>query len=164
MESVLHYVAKRAPFTLPPEVSKRIVDDSGGNLRKAILVLEAHLHRPDLTGPLTIAKPDWETYCYKVADLIVSEQSPARVMEVRGKFYELLSHCIPATVILKTVAERVVEKADESLKADIVHWAAFYEVRMRVGSKKIYHLEAWVVKVMSLYKHFMLQIDLSAFE
>ncbi len=23
---------------------------------------------------------------------------------------------------------------------------------MRVGSKKIYHLEAWVVKVMSIYK------------
>jgi hypothetical protein len=23
---------------------------------------------------------------------------------------------------------------------------------MRIGSKKIYHLEAWVVKVMSLYK------------
>jgi len=23
---------------------------------------------------------------------------------------------------------------------------------MRVGSKKVYHLEAWVVKVMSLYK------------
>lgn len=58
-------------------------------------------HRPDLSGPLTIAKPDWETYCHRVADLIVGEQSPARVMEVRGKFYELLSHCIPATVILK---------------------------------------------------------------
>jgi replication factor C subunit 3/5 len=60
---------------------------------------------------------------------------------------------------------------DESLKADIMHWAAIYvsihrdvasfnlikraelqEVRMRLGSKKIYHLEAWVVKVMSLYK------------
>ena len=26
------------------------------------------------------------------------------------------------------------------------------EVRMRNGNKKIYHLEAWVVKVMSLYK------------
>lgn len=57
--------------------------------------------RPDLTGPLTIAKPDWEVYCHKVADLIVSEQSPSRVMEVRSKFYELLSHCIPPTVILK---------------------------------------------------------------
>jgi len=119
MEVVLHYVAKRAPFTLPPEVAKKIADDSGGNLRKAILVLEAlkmqsyvenhvftipytyYIHRPDLSGPLAIAKPDWETYCHKVADLIVGEQSPARVMEVRGKFYELLSHCIPATVILK---------------------------------------------------------------
>ena len=41
MEVVLHHVAKRAPFTLPNDVAKKIVDDSGGNLRKAILVLEA---------------------------------------------------------------------------------------------------------------------------
>jgi len=41
---------------------------------------------------------------------------------------------------------------DESLKADVIYWAAFYERRMRVGNKKIFHLEAWVVKVMSLYK------------
>lgn len=61
------------------------------------------LASPDLTGPLSIAKPDWEVYCHKVADLIVSEQSPARVMEVRAKFYELLSHCIPPTVILKVI-------------------------------------------------------------
>ena len=26
------------------------------------------------------------------------------------------------------------------------------EVRMRQGNKKIFHLEAWVVKVMSIYK------------
>ena len=121
MNTVLQFVAKRAGFDLPPDASDKIVEDSGGNLRKAILVLEAlkmqsyeshsyflsrfiyifPLFRPDLTGPLSIAKPDWEVYCHKVADLIVSEQSPARVMEVRGKFYELLSHCIPPTVILK---------------------------------------------------------------
>lgn len=58
-------------------------------------------NRPDLSGPLSIAKPDWETYCHKVADLIIGEQSPARVLEVRSKLYELLSHCIPPTVILK---------------------------------------------------------------
>lgn len=57
--------------------------------------------RPDLSGSLNIAKPDWETYCHKVADLIVQEQSPERVMQVRAKFYELLSHCIPPTIILK---------------------------------------------------------------
>lgn len=118
--------------------------------------------------------------------MIVQEQTPGRVMEVRAKLYELLSHCIPATVILKvslarfrdfklvlmilqTIAERVVERVDETIKPDIMHWAAFYvsspvneskllsniksqEVRMRLGSKKIFHLEAWVIKVMSVYK------------
>lgn len=52
-------------------------------------------------APLEIAKPDWETYCHKVADMIISEQSPQRVMDVRAKLYELLSHCIPPTVIIK---------------------------------------------------------------
>ena len=47
-------------------------------------------------------------------------------MEVRAKFYELLTHCIPPTIILKTVAERVVERVDEVMKADIMHWAAVY--------------------------------------
>jgi hypothetical protein len=45
-----------------------------------------------------------------------------------------------------------VDQMDESLKADVMYWAAFYERRMRVGNKKIFHLEAWVVKVMSLHK------------
>ncbi|KAK7463409.1 Replication factor C (RF-C) subunit [Stygiomarasmius scandens] len=165
MQDVLQYVSKRAGFDLPPEAADKIIDDSNGNLRKAILCLEAlKMQSPDLTGPLNIAKPDWETYCHKVADLIISEQSPARVMEVRQKFYELLSHCIPPTVILKTVADRVVERVDETIKADVMHWAAVYETRMRIGSKKIYHLEAWVVKVMSLYKHFFYDMDLSGFD
>jgi hypothetical protein len=43
MQKVLEYVARKAPvaFDLPPEVSAKIIADSGGNLRKAILVLEA---------------------------------------------------------------------------------------------------------------------------
>ncbi|KAK0469585.1 P-loop containing nucleoside triphosphate hydrolase protein [Desarmillaria tabescens] len=165
MQTVMQYVSKRAGFDLPPEAGDKIIDDSGGNLRKAILVLEAlKMQSPDLSGPLAIAKPDWETYCHKVADMIISEQSPARVMEVRQKLYELLSHCIPPTVILKTIAERVVDRVDEAIKADIMHWAAIYEVRMRIGSKKIYHLEAWVVKVMSIYKHFFYDMDMSAFD
>ena len=107
---------------------------------------------PDLeASALNIAKPDWETYCHKVADMIIQEQSPARVMEVRTKLYELLSHCIPPSIVLKvccapfsfdsvvslltipsllhrvqTIADRVVEQVDEALKANIMHWAAIY--------------------------------------
>ncbi|KAL0067880.1 Replication factor C (RF-C) subunit [Marasmius tenuissimus] len=166
MQAVLQHVSKRAGFDLPPDVAERIIGESDGNLRKAILCLEAlKMQSPDLSSPsLTIAKPDWESYCHKVADLIIGEQTPARVMEVRQKFYELLSHCIPPSVIIKTVADRVVDKVDEQIKADIIHWAAVYEARMRIGSKKIYHLEAWVIKVMSIYKHFFYDMDLSGFD
>ncbi|KAL5526433.1 RFC5_2 [Sanghuangporus sanghuang] len=164
VQTCLQFVAKREKFDLPPDAASEIAQDCAGNLRKALLVLEAlKMQSPDLSGPLSIAKPDWETYCHKVADLIVQEQTPARIMEVRAKFYELLSHCIPATTTLKTVAERVVERVDESIKADIMHWTAFYEVRMRLGNKKIFHLEAWVIKVMSLYKHFVFNFDMDDF-
>ena len=54
-----------------------------------------------MTRDLTIAKPDWETYCMKVAKQIVHEQTPQNVMKVRACLYELLSHCIPPTVIIK---------------------------------------------------------------
>ena len=39
--TVLQYVSKRAGFDLPPEAGEKIIQDSAGNLRKAILVLEA---------------------------------------------------------------------------------------------------------------------------
>lgn len=41
MLNILQLVAKRAGFDLPPDAGNKIVEDSGGNLRKAILVLEA---------------------------------------------------------------------------------------------------------------------------
>ena len=30
---------------------------------------------------------------------------------------------------------------DEAIKAEVVQWAAFYEHRLRLGSKPIFHLE-----------------------
>lgn len=68
-------------------------------------------------------------------------------------------------IIAQTVAERLVEKVDDTLKEQIIHWAAYYvgvqhrteafsvltgqELRMRMGSKKIYHIEAFIAKIMS---------------
>ncbi|KAG2118636.1 hypothetical protein DEU56DRAFT_837551 [Suillus clintonianus] len=83
-------------FHLPKEASQQVAEDSGRNLRKALLVFEGlKMQSPDLSGSLKIAKPDWEMYCHEVADLIVQELSSARIFEVCGKFYELLGHCIP---------------------------------------------------------------------
>jgi replication factor C subunit 3/5 len=149
MYAVMAHVAKKERFDLPPAAAREIAADANGNLRKALLVLEALKmqsfvsrvvcsptslltpSRPDLAGPLAIAKPDWETYCHKLAELVLQEQTPDRVMLVRGKFYELLTHCIPPTIILKTVADELVRRVDDSLKAEIMHWAAIYVCRAR---------------------------------
>ncbi|KAF8339535.1 P-loop containing nucleoside triphosphate hydrolase protein [Cantharellus anzutake] len=165
MTAVLEFVAKKEGFALPDEACSAIINDAAGNMRKALLVLEAlKMQSTGLTSNIAIAKPDWEAYCIKVAEMIVKQQTPEQVMAVRGKLYELLSHCIPPTLVLKTVADRVVEMVDDSLKADIMHWAAFYEVRMRIGSKKIFHLEAWVIKVMMLQKHMYFGVDLTGLD
>jgi replication factor C subunit 3/5 len=63
--------------------------------------LYTRFRRPDLSSNITIAKPDWETYCEKVAEMIVQKQTPEQIHAVRGKLYELLAHCIPPTTILK---------------------------------------------------------------
>lgn len=89
------------------------------------------MQKPDMTGDIEVARPDWETYCAKVADAILQEQSPQRLLEVRAKIYELLSHCIPPAVVLKTVADRIVDKVDDVLKPQIVHWAAHYVGRVK---------------------------------
>ena len=57
-----------------------------------------------VTDKTLIPPPDWEALIAQVADEIVAEHSPARILQVRAKLYDLLSHCIPATTILKVCA------------------------------------------------------------
>lgn len=65
-------------------------------------------------------------YCERTADMIVSEQTPARLLEVRGRLYELLVHAIPAALIFKTLTHYLVKRVDETLRASLVEKAAFY--------------------------------------
>ena len=95
-----------------------------------------------------IPPPDWEALISQVADEIIAEHTPARILQVRAKLYDLLTHCIPATTILKTLTFKIVLKVDDELRAEIVKWSALYEHRIRMGSKVIFHLEAFVAKVM----------------
>lgn len=41
MEEVLRYVGKKEGFDVPDKIAGDIVEDANGNLRKAVLVLEA---------------------------------------------------------------------------------------------------------------------------
>ena len=42
---------------------------------------------------------DWEIYLKQTAQSILQEQTPRKLMEVRSRIYELLTHCIPPDAI-----------------------------------------------------------------
>jgi len=52
-----------------------------------------------------IPPPDWEALISVIADEIMAEHTPARILQVRAKLYDLLTHCIPATTILKVCCD-----------------------------------------------------------
>jgi len=118
---VLAKVGKKEGYKSCEPLEKRIAKDSARNLRRALLMFEAvHAQKyvrmtgylwqinlanncnSDIVNEKTpIPPPDWEALIDVIAKEIVEERSPARILQVRAKLYDLLTHCIPATTVLK---------------------------------------------------------------
>ena len=154
---VLQSVAARQSVNLPEELAISIARESSRNLRRALLMFEAcNVQKRDgLTRDTAVQKTDWELYIRQLAMDVTREQSPQRLMAAREKLYELLVNCIPANVIIKTLTTELLKNLDDSLKHEVVGWAAFYEHRLSQGSKEIFHLEAFLAKYMALYKKYL---------
>lgn len=165
--NVLDAVAKKEKFGLPPASAQSITRNSQGNTRRAVLMLELyHQHGGAAdTGSkegkkaldAAIALPDWEQVARSAADVALTKLTSEGVLEVRAMLYALLTHAIPATTILKTVSFRMTQRIpaseeNDELRSAVIAWAAVYQSRLRQGAKPILHLEAFVVKIMSVYK------------
>ncbi|XP_006628231.2 replication factor C subunit 3 [Lepisosteus oculatus] len=154
--SVLTSVCRKEGLILPGELAKQIAEKSGRNLRKALLMCEAcRVQQYPFSVDQEIPETDWEVYLRETANAIVSLQSPQRLFEVRARLYELLTHCIPPEIIIKGLVSELLSNCDGHLKADVAQMAAYYEHRLQLGNKAIYHLEAFVAKFMAIYKKFM---------
>ncbi|KAJ3216180.1 Replication factor C (RF-C) subunit [Dinochytrium kinnereticum] len=156
MTAVLAKIAKKESIELPQIFARRLAEAADGNLRKAILMFEAaRVRKYPFSDRDEVVKTDWEAFIAEMARYIVQEQSPKRLLEVRGKLYELLTHCITADTILKTLTAELVKNVDEGIVKDVMLLAAEYEHSMRLGNKAIFHLEAFVAKFMSVYKKYL---------
>jgi replication factor C subunit 3/5 len=157
--SVLKHVAHKEGLTLPDPLAVNIARESSRNLRRAVLMLEActvqHRGSSSLPPNAVVHKTDWELYIRQLAEEVTREQTPQRLQAAREKLYELLVSCIPATIILRTLVQELTKNLDDSLKSTVYQWAAFYEHRIAMGSKEIFHLEAFLAKYMALYKKYL---------
>ena len=157
ISQVLKKVACKQSLTLPDQLAVNIARESSRNLRRALLMLEAcHVQNRDGFTPDQVPqKTDWELYLKQLAVDVTKEQSPARLLAAREKLYELLVNCIPATLIIKTLAVELTKNLDDNIKQEVLEWAAFYEHRIAMGSKDIFHLEAFIAKFMAIYKAYI---------
>jgi len=150
----LKMTALRENTTLPPELGERIANNCRRNLRRALLMLQVcHV---ETNGQL---KPDtpvnlypWEVFINNLCDEILREQKPNILNSARLKVYELTSNCIPCTIILQRISDRIMANVDDTLKFKIAYWAAFHEQRMQVSNKKVPHIVAFLARVMQIYK------------
>ncbi|KAF2281601.1 P-loop containing nucleoside triphosphate hydrolase protein [Westerdykella ornata] len=157
---VLRVVGKKEGWRDVEGLNARIAKESGRNLRRALLMYEAvHAQNENLTENTPIPPPDWEALISQIAQQIVQERSPARLLQVRSELYDLLSHCIDPTTIIKTLTWKLIPKTPEEIQPEVVKWAAFYEHRCRLGSKVIFHLEAFVAKYMRVYESHLMGLD-----
>jgi len=120
-------------------------------------MLEASkVHQYPLSDDQPIQQPDWQLFLGALADEILSEQSPKQLLKVRGKLYELLSNCIPADLIMRSMTQALMRKIPIPLRHETIFHASVYEHRMQVGSKPIFHLEAFIARFMSVYKRHLM--------
>ncbi|KAF2872920.1 P-loop containing nucleoside triphosphate hydrolase protein [Massariosphaeria phaeospora] len=158
--SVLRKVGSKEGWKEVDALNKRIARESGRNLRKALLMYEAvHAQNENVSETTHIPPPDWEALIGQIAEQIVQERSPTRLLQVRSSLYDLLSHCIDPTTIIKTLTWKLILKTDDALKPEVIKWAAFYEHRCKTGSKVVFHLEAFVAKYMRIYESFQMGVD-----
>ena len=116
----------------------------------------SRVQNPTLDADATPPLPDWELYVCKLAHDIISEQSVAKLQGAREMMYELLSNAIPADVIMnRLVKQLLILLPDDATKHETLHWASYYESRIKGGAKEIFHLEAFVAKFMSMYKEWI---------
>jgi len=155
---VLQNVARKENLVLPPALAARIAASSGRNLRKAILMMEASkVERYPFVPDQQIRVADWERFIEELSQLIVEDQSPARLQLCRDKLYELLTNCIPPEVVMRNLTQQLMRRVDDQLRHQLIRWAAHYEHRMQCGSKPIFHMEAFIAKFMSLYKRWSIE-------
>lgn len=146
--TILQAIAlKEMKQNIPADLAQRLVDASQLNLRKAILLLESCKAQAGPNQPLVAGQPlrlaDWERFVDELGLSICEEQSPTRLLLARAKVYELLTNCIPADVIMKQLSRVLMRRLDDELKHEVIKWAAFYEHRLKTGSKVLPHV-CWV--------------------
>uniref|UniRef100_A0AC34F8B2 AAA+ ATPase domain-containing protein n=1 Tax=Panagrolaimus sp. ES5 TaxID=591445 RepID=A0AC34F8B2_9BILA len=140
------------------EISDRFLDAiaerSNGNLRRGLLLLEsAAAQYGKKLDSQKVIEPDWQCYIRDTAGIILKSCTSEGLLKVRTRLYDLLTRCIPTYVIFEELLEALLPHCDATIRRHVIESAAHFEHTSVLGSKEIYHLDAFVATFMAIYKN-----------
>lgn len=160
IELILQNICKKENITYQPSQLKQIASYSQRNLNNAINLLQyINIYSPDLLGKnetidfRTIVEID--NYLYDIVDTLFNKKSPKTILLLRTKLFDLLVHCVEPIDILKKLFHIIFNQFEsksfsDKSKHQLVQILSKYENTLKQGSKPIYHLEGFIVSVLSL--------------
>lgn len=130
-----------------------LADTANRNLRKALLSFETVAMQNETiqldNKTLTIVTLDWEEIIKNMSNTIRINRNVATLASVRVVLYELLAHCIPPRIILKTLMFNLIKNfKDDAVISQLVDLGSVFDERLSLGLKSIFHLEGFVAKSM----------------
>lgn len=159
VKDTLCKVAAAEGITVPPDLALRIAKHWHGNTRAALLALEClrgdvFLSGQPLTSQMEVPSLGWEKLCRGVVDLIMSQQTPKSVMNCRALLYDALTAGAPGLAILERLLEELLERPQvrnsEQRVLSMMEAAGQSDHSLALGTKEIFHLEAFVTQAMKI--------------
>jgi len=142
-------------LTVHKDCLDSVISNSSGDIKRMLCVLEMYCYNSEMNDKKRL-KPeiasfrlDWEAKIDRIVDMIKKTPKVETMALIRKSFYELLGSCIPPSIILLEMSRGLCEGSFDFCKS-IVAFAIGYEERIRLGSKPLYHLEAFAASAMCL--------------
>ncbi|CTQ40857.1 replication factor C subunit 3/5 [Babesia microti strain RI] len=128
---------------------ERICDASDRNLRRSILTLET-IATNGFVDPMTSLTLPWERCIKSIAEGIATKQTVQNLAALRTKVYELFVCCIPGSTVLQCIATYLLKHPKaKNMNAILAHLGAHFSHTMRMGSREIWHIEAFIAQAMA---------------
>ena len=101
----------------------------------------------ELTEELVSVDRDYDLVIDKIVRQLMTHQSTENFLKIRDNIYDVIGHCINPILIIKELCIRITGVCDEDIKYKVAKLAAKTEHAMVLGSKSIFHLENFIIKV-----------------
>lgn len=142
--------------SVPDDALREICRHSAGNMRRALCALELlcfNQNERDVKRARVEKTPrlEWECMVDSIVSSAKARQTSESLMGIRKDLYVLLNSCISPRTLLVELLRGLVQGADFATLLAISQHALVYEERMRLGTKSIYHLEAFVAASMCIF-------------